>query len=139
LIDEYAACSYHVLPCNVPNGTVHQRLRKSNEIQLTSMLHTDGAPVTKVGDKSVWSIQATIVEIPPSVRDHVSVVMVFGAWLCGSPSDRDLFWIDFVEQLRELCNDGITLQLDHQSKVQFNVRVQLVTFDLPAMVPSPSM
>ena len=133
LINEYYGCSYRALPCDVPNGTVHQRLRQNNERQLTIMLHTDGAPVTKVGGKSLWPIQATIMEIPPPVRDHVSAVMVLGAWLGGNHPDRDLLWGDVVDQLRELCKDGITLKLDCQSKIKFNVRVQLVTFDLPAM------
>ena len=133
LINEYADCAHRVLPADIPNGSIHQRLRSNGERQLTIMLYTDGAPVTTIGGKSLWPIQATIVEIPPPVRDHASAVMVFAAWLSGSHPDRDLLWGSVVLQLQQLSIDGITLRSSDESKLKFNVRVQLVTFDLPAM------
>lgn len=133
LINEYADCAHRVLPFDVLNGSINQRLRSSGERQLSIMLHTDGAPVTTIGGKSLWPIQATIVEIPPPVRDHASAVMVFAAWLGGTHPDRDLLWAAVVHQLQQLGNDGITLTSTDGSKLKFNVRVQLITFDLPAM------
>ena len=133
LIMEYPDCAHRVLPSDVLNGSVYRRLKNNNEQQLTIMLHTDGAPVTTIGGKSLWPIQATIVEIPPPVRDHTDAVMVFAAWLGGSHPDRDLLWGDVVQQLERLCNEGVTLRSNEGSKLKFNVRVQLATFDLPAM------
>ena len=45
------------------------------------MLHTDGAPVTKIGRKSLWPVRCTLVEIPPPIRDHMDATMVLSAWL----------------------------------------------------------
>jgi hypothetical protein len=111
LINEYADCAHRVLPSDVPNGSINRRLRSGGERQLSIMFHTDGAPV----------------------RDHASAVMVFAAWLGGTHPDRDLLWGGVVDQLQQLGNDGITLRSNDESTLKFNVRVQLITFDLPAM------
>ncbi|CAF5057456.1 unnamed protein product, partial [Rotaria magnacalcarata] len=97
------------------------------------MLHTDGAPVTKVGGKSLWPIQCTLVEIPPPLRDFMDATMVLGAWLGGTHPSRDLLWSKIVEQIHELFKTGITITADDGEKVMFAIRVQLVTFDLPAL------
>ncbi|CAF3399224.1 unnamed protein product [Rotaria socialis] len=86
LINEYSQCSNVFLPYDVLNGSIYERLKK-NQKQLTLALHTDGAPVTKMGGKSLWPVQATILEFPPPIRDHI----------------------------------------------KFNIRVQFITFDLPAL------
>ena len=133
LINEYKDNSNHLLPCDVLNGSVYQHLKGNNQHQLTIMMHTDGAPVTKIGGKSLWPIQGTIVEIPPPVRDHTGSVMVFGAWLGGSHANRNLLWGNVVEQLQYLCRHGLQLKLNDGTKVLYNVRIQLITFDLPAL------
>jgi hypothetical protein len=62
------------------------------------MLHTDGAPITKIGNKSLWPIQCTIAEIPPPVRDRVNATMIFAVWLGGTHPNRELFWTEVVNQ-----------------------------------------
>ena len=136
LINEYSGCSYTVLPCDVPNSSVYGRLKTKNQKQLTLMLHTDGAPVTKIGGKSLWPVQGTILEIPPPIRDHTSATMVFGAWLGGTHPNRNLLWLNIVEQIENLCKNGVVLKLDDNAKLKFNIRVQLITFDLPALAQS---
>ncbi len=97
------------------------------------ILHTDGAPVTKVGGKSLWPVQCTLVEIPPPIRDHIDTTMIFGAWLGGTHPSRDLLWSKIVEQIHDLFNNGIMITTDAGEKLKFIIRVQLVTFDLPAL------
>jgi hypothetical protein len=136
LINQYPSCSNDVLPCDVLNGSIYKRLRIQNQNQLTILLHTDGAPVTKVGGKSLWPVQATILEVPPPVRDHGSAVMVLAAWLGGIHPTRELLWDNVVEQLQDLYENGIIIKLNDNKKIKFNIRVQLVTFDLPALAHS---
>ena len=133
LINEYSNCSSHVLPCDVRNGSIYKRLQIKNKRQITILLHTDGAPVTKIGGKSLWPVQATILEIPPPVRDHINSVMVFGAWLGGVHPNRELLWSNIVDQIQDLFENGITMNLNHGKVAKFNIRVQLITFDLPAL------
>ena len=97
------------------------------------MLHTDGAPVTKVGGKSLWPVQCTLAGIPPPVRDRVDATMIFGAWLGDTHPNRDLLWRYIVEQIRDLFRNGITIITDSVEKLRFTIRAQYVTFDLPAL------
>ncbi|CAF3874898.1 unnamed protein product [Rotaria sp. Silwood1] len=97
------------------------------------MLHTDGAPVTKVGGKSLWPVQCTLVEIPPPLRDRVDATMIFGAWLGGTHPNRDLLWSKIVEQISDLFKNGITIITNAGKNLKFSIRAQLVTFDLPAL------
>ena len=96
------------------------------------MLHTDGAPVTKAQGKSLWPVQATFCEIPPPLRDHHQAVLVFGAWLGNHHPDRNLLWKRIVEEVEQLFKQEIVVNIAHQP-VKFVVRVQLITFDLPAL------
>lgn len=133
LITHYPHDSNRLLPADVPNGMVYQRLRRDDHQQLTILLHTDGATVTKVGGKSLWPIQGTIAEIPPPIRDRNDAVMVFGAWLGACHPNRNLLWSSVVEQIEDLCKNGIILKSDNGKRIKFDVRVQLITFDLPAL------
>ncbi|CAF1385158.1 unnamed protein product [Didymodactylos carnosus] len=137
VIIDYPNRSKLSLPCDVPNADVYQNLSSTTSIkngqkQITVMLHTDGAPVTKMGGKSLWPIQATICEIPPPLRDHKQATMIFGAWLGSHHPDRNLLWGNIVKQLKELFTEEIKVAINKQ-QFKFIVRVQLVTFDLPAL------
>ena len=97
------------------------------------MLHTDGAPITKVGGKSLRPVQCTLAEIPPPVRDRIDATMIFGAWLGGTHPNRGLLWRYIVEQIRDLFRNGITIITDSVEKLRFTVLTQYVTFDLYAL------
>ena len=72
-------------------------------------------------------------EIPPPMRDHISAVMIFSAWLGSTHPNRELLWNNVVEQLQNLSKNGLIIKLDNNKKIKFNIRVQMVTFDLPAL------
>ncbi|CAF1510553.1 unnamed protein product, partial [Didymodactylos carnosus] len=133
LINEYPQRAKDLLPCDIINGTVYKKLTENNLKQLTIMLHTDGAPLTTVGGKSLWPVQATLVEIPPPIRDHIGAIMVFGAWLGGRHPDRDLLWGGIVQQIKQMVHNGIRIKIDDTVHERFSVRVQWATFDLPAL------
>jgi hypothetical protein len=60
--------------------------------------------------KSLWPIQATIVEIPPPVRDWKSAVMLFGAWFASTKPRRDLLLGPIIAQIQALMNSKISLK-----------------------------
>ena len=97
------------------------------------MLHTDGAPVTKVGGKSLWPIQCTLVEIPPPIRDSANATMILGAWLGGTHPNRNDLWQNVVDQITDLLKHGISVATEQGKTISFSIRVQLVNFDLPAL------
>lgn len=125
------------LPCDVVNSQIYHDLSttissRKNQIQITLMLHTDGAPITKVNGKSLWPVQASLCEIPPPIRDHQHATIVLGAYLGKHHPDRNLLWDQIVNQLQNLFNEELTVTIN-QNTIRFSVRVQLITFDLPAL------
>ncbi|CAF2859395.1 unnamed protein product [Rotaria sp. Silwood2] len=77
------------------NALIYQNISsttsiKNNYNQVTVMLHTDGAPVTKFRGKSLWPIQAILCEIPLPIRNHKQAIMIFGAWLSTHHPDRNI-------------------------------------------------
>ncbi|CAF3381159.1 unnamed protein product, partial [Rotaria socialis] len=133
LIQEYQNQPRMVLPGDVLNGQIYRNLPSNKSNKLTLMLHADGAPVTKVGGKSLWPIQCTLVEIPPPMRDRADATMILGAWLGGTHPNRDLLWCYIVQQIHDLFKNGIIISTDAGEKLKFNIRAQYATFDLPAL------
>ncbi|CAF5183737.1 unnamed protein product, partial [Rotaria magnacalcarata] len=84
LIQEYQNQPRMVLPGDVLNGQIYRNLPSNKSNKLTLMLHADGAPVIKVGGKSLWPIQCTLVEISPPMRDRADATMILGPWLGGT-------------------------------------------------------
>ena len=106
-------------------------VRRNTRINL--LLIDLSAPVTKVEGKSLWPIQSTLVEIPAPVRDHMSAVLIFSAWLGGTHSNRDLLWTSIVDQIQNRFKSGIITTRDSGEFIQVSVRAQFVTFNLPAL------
>lgn len=100
LINDYMR-NKHMVTCDIPNSRIFQQLPcVAGEKHVTLLLQTDGAPLVKVGTKSLWPIQASIAEIPPPVRDYKSGVIILGAWLGSSHPNRDLLWQKIVQQIK---------------------------------------
>jgi hypothetical protein len=100
LIDSYIGRN-DLLPCDVVNSRVFKRLPVVADTKhLTLLLQTDGAPLVKSSNKSLWPVQATIAEIPPPVREFESAVMIFGAWLGSIHPNRHLLWSNMIDQIK---------------------------------------
>ncbi|CAF3787006.1 unnamed protein product [Rotaria sordida] len=137
IINDYRNQSKLLLPCDIPNADIYQTLSsttsiKKNQHQVTIMLHIDGEQVTKHGGKSLWSIQATLCEIPPPIRDNKKATMVFGIWFSNRHPDRNLLWTNIVHQIQQLFAEEISVKISN-CQLKFIVRIQLITFDLPAL------
>ena len=99
IIREYPI-NYHLQPADIPNGTTFQYLPTNRRRHLTLLLQTDGAPLVKMGGRSLWPVQATLVEIPPPLRDHYNSTMILSAWLRSTHPNRDLLWQNIVSQIK---------------------------------------
>ncbi|CAF2058662.1 unnamed protein product [Rotaria magnacalcarata] len=133
LINEYPKQAVHLCPSDHINGNIyHQLPSNQNHHNITIILHSDGAPVIDVTNKSVWPVQATIAEIPPPLRDSKLAVMLFGAWLAATKPPRDCLHAPIVIQLETLMKSGINLKQNDGSTWSYNLRIQQAIFDLPA-------
>ncbi|CAF0863714.1 unnamed protein product [Didymodactylos carnosus] len=136
-ISDYRNQSKELLPCDVTSADLYQTISsttsiENNQNQIITLLHTEGAPVAKVNDKSLWPIQATLYEIAPSLRDHKQAIMIFGAWLGIRHPDRNFLWRSIVNQIQQLFKDEIILTIN-KNHIKSIVKTQLIIFDLPAL------
>ena len=99
IIREYPI-NYHLQPADIPNGTIFQQLPTNRRRHLTLLLQTDGAPLVKMGGRSLWPVQATLVEIPSPLRHHYNSTMILSAWLRSTHPNRDLLWQNIVSQIK---------------------------------------
>ena len=99
IINEYSI-NCHLQLADIPNESMFQLLPTDGRRYLTLLLQTDGAPLVKMGRGSLWFVQATLVEIPPPLRDHYNSIMILGAWLGSTHPNRDLLWQNIVSRIK---------------------------------------
>lgn len=78
--------------CDISNGSFY-RANKSNSIRntITLVLHTDGAPLIRTTKQSIWPLFASIVEIPPPVREYQKNILLLGLWSSKTKPDVNVF------------------------------------------------
>jgi len=75
LILEYPQVANNLLPCDVITGSIYQQKIKNlkalnNVYPITLMIHIDGFPLVHWTKKHTWLVTASIVEIPPPLREN---------------------------------------------------------------------
>lgn len=58
---------------------------------ITLVLHTDGAPLIRTTKQSIWPLFASIVEIPPPVREYQKNILLLGLWSSKAKPDPNAF------------------------------------------------
>ncbi|CAF1498461.1 unnamed protein product [Rotaria sordida] len=93
-------------------------------------IHTDGAPLIRTTKSSIWPCLASIVELPPQVRENQKNIVILCLWNSSIKPNVDLFMNDCIQQLLDLS----TLYTLIVNNLQFSisVRTQLFLADLPA-------
>ncbi|CAF2853088.1 unnamed protein product [Rotaria sp. Silwood2] len=105
----------------------------SNNSTLTLMITTDGKPMirSKATRTSVWPVMSTLVEIPPFIRERLDNMMLLGLWHSPVTPPTDLLLSKIVYLIKSLTMTGIDILVGKKFE-HFDVRVQLMTGDLPA-------
>ena len=127
-------------PFDIKSRSVYNKLSSStsncsqtNNDQIhpiTLNIHTDGAPMIRTTKSALWPCLASIVELPPYVRERQTNIVILCLWLSSMKPDVDIFLKDCIEQLMELSSPFILIV----NNVQFRltIRTQLFVSDLPA-------
>lgn len=77
---------------DISNGTFYQTtISESNCNTITLVLHTDGAPLIRTTKQSIWPLFASIVEIPPPVREYQKNIILMALWSSRSKPDVNVF------------------------------------------------
>ncbi|CAF1637053.1 unnamed protein product [Didymodactylos carnosus] len=75
LIHSYPYVHKHYLPCDILNGKIYEEksLQKHDNVHPVNLiLHLDGAPIVKWTQKQTWIFSASILEIPPPLRENAT-------------------------------------------------------------------
>jgi len=86
LILDYPQFVDKLLPCDVLTGSVYEKKRKdlqttSNDtFPITLMLHIDSTPIVHWSKKHTWLVTASIVEIPPPLRENQVNLLLLSVW-----------------------------------------------------------
>ncbi|CAF3867587.1 unnamed protein product [Rotaria sordida] len=105
--------------------------KEKKERTLTLLLHADGAPLVRSSRQNLWPLFASVIEIPPPVRDYQRNILILALWSSRKKPDIDIFLDGTIAQLQTLMKYGTTICLDEQ-EYHFIVRIQGFLADLPA-------
>lgn len=110
------------------DASIYSELPKSkdNELTISFNINTDGAPLIKSRNHSIWPVLGTVVELNQSCREKFENIIIFGIWLHNTKPIDDFFYKSF-EQLKSFKEKTISI-LDYK----INFRCQAGLFDLPA-------
>jgi hypothetical protein len=106
---------------NLSNPTVYP---------ITLNIHTDGAPLVRSVKLSLWPCLASIVELPPQIREKQINIVVLSLWLSSIKPNVNLFTNDSIEQLLDLSHPFILIINNLQFSI--TIKTQFFVSDLPA-------
>lgn len=88
---------------DITTGAAYKTLRQKvalGQSDLTLTFNTDGSPIFKSSKTSVWPIQFTVNELPPSVRLHHPTLAAL--WFGKCHPDMSAFLTKFVDEVNNM-------------------------------------
>ena len=86
LILNYPQLVDKLLPCDVMTGSIYEEKQKylqaisDDTYPVTLMLHIDSTPIVHWSRKYTWFVTASIVEIPPPLRENQLNLLLLSVW-----------------------------------------------------------
>ncbi|CAM4846096.1 unnamed protein product, partial [Rotaria magnacalcarata] len=129
LIINYPQLVDKLLQCDVMTQLIYKE--KQRELQATSndtypitlMLHIDSTPIVHWSRKHTWFVTASIVEVPPPLRENHLNLLLLSIWNAPIKPDVDLLLMDICDTIKQI------LFVDD---MKFSIDVLLFKADLPA-------
>lgn len=122
--------------CNesdVINGLFYKRLRAKNIIKdndITLQVNTDGLKIKKNTKKVSWAILATILELPPRLRNKNQLLL--GFWYGTRKPCMNMFMQPFAEEMRLLNETGFN-STPYLSDEEVNIKVHVLLFTVDSV------
>ncbi|CAF2264380.1 unnamed protein product [Rotaria magnacalcarata] len=66
-------------------------MNKENDNVISLILHADGAPLIRSTKQSLWPCYASIIELPPPIREYKSNILTLALWASRKKPDPDIF------------------------------------------------
>lgn len=99
--------------------------------RITFVVHVDGSPLVKSSKQSMWPCFASIVELPPPIRDYQKNIVLLSLWASRGKPNPDVFLHETIEELKLLINNGTSVFINGQ-EYEISFRMQYFISDLPA-------
>lgn len=118
---------------DVYDGQLYKNLYynvQPNTVLLTFNFNSDGAPISKSSKNGIWPIQIIINELPPRVRFRY--ILLAAMWMTTSepsPQFMNLYMKVFIDQLRDLMQNGVTIKLSNNEEITFVLKPLCATVD----------
>ena len=101
---------------------------KSN---LALSIFTDGVPLFKSNQISLWPVLLQVLNLPPSIRFKAENIIMCGMWYGIRKPDMKLLLDPVVKTLEDLYRDGFETQIS-SGKMHMKVKLMFGVFDLVA-------
>ena len=93
------------------DGCLYKEYAKGGQIlsqaqNVSISCNSDGSPVFKSTNNSLWPIQFRLNELPPSERFTKWNTMVAGLWFGKTEPELTTFMVPFLKESKKLCEDG---------------------------------
>lgn len=105
--------------------------RSKTENQLTLIVHCDGAPLIRSSKQSIWPLFASVVELPPPIREHQRNIILLALWASKRKPAANIFLDETINDLEKLMKSGMTLFL-RGVEYKISLSMQFFISDLPA-------
>ena len=112
-------------------GTHYRNLPGRSINRITLIVHTDGAPLVKLSKQNLWPCFASLVELPPPVREYQRNMIVLALWSSNMKPDPNVFLNETVNELKNLIKNCTSIFIDGK-EFEINLRTQCFVSDLPA-------
>ncbi|CAF3329002.1 unnamed protein product [Rotaria socialis] len=117
---------------DVTSGSFYRKMASSEHSNtVTLILHSDGAPLVRSTKQSIWPFFASIVELPPPVRDYQANIILLSLWSSKRKPDVNVFLEKSINDIERLINHGTVFYINNM-EYRFLIRIQLFVSDLPA-------
>ncbi|CAF3622836.1 unnamed protein product [Rotaria sp. Silwood1] len=73
---------------------------------ITIIIHTDGAPLVRSSKQSIWPCFASIVELPPPIREHQTNIMLLALWSAKVKPNVNVFLERTISDIKQLMTHG---------------------------------
>jgi len=107
--------------------TEYKKNKNNNSLTISLNINTDGAPVIKCKNSSMWPVIATILEMDQKCREKFDNIIIFGIWLDNS-KPPDIFFETSIKQLETIITTENNLDILGEV---ITLRCQIGLFDAP--------
>ena len=129
--------------CDIHDGSVLQELMKpSNFLSVPEhtgfIMCTDGVPMFKSSEGSLWPVYLAITSLPPLVRMNYSYLLLAGIWSGPVKPDMSTLLQPTLEKITMLNTEGVSVMTPDGHKL-IRAKLLIGIFDLPAKASVTNM